>query len=289
MQPRALEARRRSSTSWRLPNAMFSFLCFRLHGPMASWGDIAVGERRPTVPHLSRSATLGLVAAALGLRREEADAWAEIDRCLGFASRTDAPGELLVDYHTAQGPDEKLLRAKAAAARKARSLWHRPATRREELAFRRHELSTLLSSRQYRVDAVWTAALYLRGAQTLPRWTLAQMADALKRPRFLPYLGRKSCPLDLPMEPQVLDAPDPVAAMARSVFRGDQLLADVLERGNGRMTVQWEGTWAGLEPAQTVRRRDRVLSRARWQFFEREEHQKAWRPEEGRGDVPEQD
>src|SRR5512141_3174232 len=131
---------------------MPSFLCFRLHGPLAAWGDIAVGGSRPSAPHASRSAVLGLVAAALGVRREDGDACAELDRAFGFASRTDAPGALLIDYHTAQGPEEKLLRREAREARKAQRPWHRPATRRAELAFPRWELATVLSSRQYRVD-----------------------------------------------------------------------------------------------------------------------------------------
>lgn len=266
---------------------MAAFLCFRLHGPLASWGDIAVGERRPSSPHLSRSAVLGLVAGALGIRRDDADAWGELDRMIGFASRTDAPGELLIDFHTAQGPDEKLLRAQAGVARKAGAPWHRPATRRAELAFRRHELSTLLSSRQYRVDAVWTSALWLCSERS--PWSLEQLADALQRPHFVPYLGRKCCPLDVPMEPQVVDAADPVEAMSRAAFHTDELLEAVLRNGSGKATVQWEGTWPGLEPAQTSRRRDRVLSRARWQFTEREEHQRAWSPGEGGRHVPEQD
>src|SRR6266540_4291496 len=266
---------------------MASFLCFRLHGPLGSWGDIAVGERRPSTPHASRSAVLGIVAAALGIRRDDGDALAELDRCFGFASRTDAPGELLIDFHTAQGPDEKLLRIGARAAKKAGIPWHRPETRRAELAFRRQELSTLLSSRQYRVDGLWTAALWLRSEVMPSRWSLSCLADALRAPRFVPYLGRKSCPLDVPMEPQTVEAPDPVGAMARAVFHTDDLLGPVLLRGQGRATVQWEGTWEGLEPDQTNRRRDRVSSRARWQFGEREEHQKAWSPEGGRH-VPEQ-
>jgi CRISPR system Cascade subunit CasD len=266
---------------------MPAFLCFRLHGPLASWGDIAVGERRPSSPHLSRSAALGLVAGALGVRRDDADVWGELDRSIGFASRTDAPGELLIDFHTAQGPDEKLLRAQANAARKAGVPWHRPATRRAELGFRRQELSTLLSSRQYRVDAVWTAALWLRAPAT---WSLEQLAEALRRPSFVPYLGRKSCPLDVPMEPQIIDSTDPVAAMARAAFLSDEVLQPTLRNGSSKATVQWEGAWPGLEPAQTSRRRDRVLSRARWQFGEREEHQRAWSsPLEGGRHVPEQD
>jgi len=267
---------------------MAAFLCFRLHGPLASWGDIAVAERRPSSPHPTRSAVLGIIAAALGIRRDDADGWAELDRCLGFASRTDNPGELLIDFHTAQGPDETLLRGKERAAKKAHEAWHRPATRRAELAFSRQELSTILSSRQYRVDAVWTAAVWLRAGSGASRWSLSELAAALRRPHFVPYLGRKSCPLDVPMEPQVIEAEDPVAAMDRAVFHTDDLLLAVLQRGAGRATVQWEGTWPGLMPDQTSRRRDRVLSRARWQFAEREEHQRSWSPPEGDRHVPEQ-
>lgn len=266
---------------------MAAFLCFRLHGPLASWGDIAVGERRPSTPHPSRSAVLGLVAGALGIRRDDADELAELDRVIGFASRTDAPGRLLIDFHTAQGPDEKLLRAQANAGRKAGVPWHRPATRRAEVAFSRHELSTLLSSRQYRMDAIWTAALWLRTGRA--RWSLEQLAEALRRPSFVPYLGRKSCPLDVPMEPQVIEAADPAVAMSRATFSTDDLLVPVLRVAAGTATVQWEGDWPGLAPAQTVRRRDRVLSRTRWQFTEREEHQCAWAPAEGDRHVPEQD
>lgn len=265
---------------------MTPFLCFRLHGPLASWGDIAVGERRPSAPHPSRSAVVGLVAAALRIRRDDADAQADLDRNLGFASRTDAPGELLIDFHTAQGPEETLLRADERAARKADHPWHRPATRRDELAFGRRALSTLLSSRQYRVDALWTVALWARSPSA--PWSLATLLEALRTPGFVPYLGRKSCPLDLPLEAQLIEAVDPVDAMARAVFQTEQIAAPVLERGRGKATVQWEDDWPGLVPAQTSRRRDRVLSRARWQFTERQEHQRAWSPEGGR-DVPEQD
>lgn len=266
---------------------MASFLCFRLHGPLASWGDIAVGERRPSLPHLSRSAVLGLVGGALGVRRDDAERWAELERAMGFASRTDAPGALLLDFHTAQGPEEKLLRANEREAKRAGHNWHRPATRRAELSYARQKLDTLLSWRQYRVDALWTCALWVRAGEVV-RWSLAEMAGALKEPHFAPYLGRKGCPLDLPMEPQVVEAENPVAALGGAAFHTDALLAAVTRGGHGRSTVQWEGDWAGLEAVQTVRRRDRVLSRVRWQFGEREEHQAPWNDEKGDDDVPQQ-
>jgi CRISPR system Cascade subunit CasD len=266
---------------------MATFLCFRLHGPLASWGDIAVGERRPSLPHLSRSAVLGLVGGALGIRRDDPERWSELERAVGFASRTDAPGALLVDFHTAQGPGETLLRKEERRAKKAGRAWHRPATRRAEVSYARQELDTLLSSRQYRVDALWTCALWVHPGEVV-RWSLAEMTAALKQPYFVPYLGRKCCPIDLPMEPQVVEAENPVAALAGATFSTDAMLSDLSRAGSGRATVQWEGNWPGLTPGQTLRRRDRVLSRVRWQFGEREEHQAPWSGEEGEGNVPQQ-
>jgi CRISPR system Cascade subunit CasD len=263
------------------------FLCFRLHGPLASWGDVAVGQRRPTSPHPSKSGVLGLLGAALGLRRDDAEGLRALEGALGFATRTDAAGELLVDFHTAQGPEERLLRKEAAAARKAGGGWHRPATRRAELSFRRAALDTLLSQRQYRVDALWTVAVWLNN-ESAARWSLQRLAEAVARPTFVPYLGRKSCPVDLPMEPQLVDAANPVDAMERASFKLDEMLDLVRRKEGPPITVQWEGDWPGLTPSQTVRRRDRATARARWQFTERTEHQSTWKAAEEGCDVPEQ-
>ncbi len=50
---------------------MSQYLVFQLHGPMASWGVDAPGEVRHSHELPSRSALLGLLLAALGIRREE--------------------------------------------------------------------------------------------------------------------------------------------------------------------------------------------------------------------------
>jgi CRISPR system Cascade subunit CasD len=231
---------------------------------------------------------LGLVGAALRLRRDDPDALTRLDSSLAFASRTDAPGHLLIDYHTAQGPEEKLLRIEERAARKAGSAWHRPATRRAELAYRRGDVATVLSQREYRVDALWTVALWLRDEATA-RWTLVDLCKALVQPGFVPYLGRKSCPVDLPLEPQIVGAEDPVTAMDRAVFKSDAVLTVLLGARHWRATVRWEGTWPALSPDQSSRRRDRVLSRARWHFTERLEHERSWSRPGGGEDVPDQD
>ena len=51
---------------------MTEVLCLTLRGPLASWGEIAVGRVRPSGDKPTRSALLGLLAGMLGIRRDEA-------------------------------------------------------------------------------------------------------------------------------------------------------------------------------------------------------------------------
>ncbi len=44
---------------------MDNYLVFQLYAPLAAWGGQAVGQERPSDDHPSRSALLGLLAAAL--------------------------------------------------------------------------------------------------------------------------------------------------------------------------------------------------------------------------------
>jgi CRISPR system Cascade subunit CasD len=51
---------------------MGQVLAYRLHGPTASWGTVEAGvERRPSTRDPGRGAVLGILAAALGFRRDE--------------------------------------------------------------------------------------------------------------------------------------------------------------------------------------------------------------------------
>ncbi len=81
---------------------MPEYLVFRLYGPMASWGGIAVGEYRPGEKSPTKSAILGLIGAALGIRRDDAVAQARLRDSYRMATIAHAPGTLLRDYHTTQ-------------------------------------------------------------------------------------------------------------------------------------------------------------------------------------------
>lgn len=260
---------------------MNEFLVFRLYGPLAAWGDVAVGEQRPTFLRPSKSAVLGLVSAALGIERGREEALDQVARGYGVGFCVDQPGELMVDYHTAQWPAGWTRKP----WRKVRE-WNakrRISTRRGELGERRDERATTQSWRGYVCDAsAWACIWCLED----PPHALEELASALRRPVFVPYLGRKACVLGLPMTPQVVSAPDPVAAFGLCEAGDDETRF----LGTLGMCVEpptrayyWEGDFAGLRALATDVRRDQPLSRGRWQFVERREHMLVWHREEAAG------
>ncbi len=239
---------------------MTELLLFQLYGPLASWGEPAVGEYRPSATHPGKSQITGLLAAALGVRRDEERHLAELARGYGLAVRIDTEGELLRDYHTTQVPP-----------RRRGQNFH---TRRDEMVS--DGLYTILSQRDYRVMAAWTCALWSREGAPHP---LEELRHALQRPRFTLYLGRKSCPPALPLNPRLVEA-DTI----KGAFDGypiDEMLAEHLVPRQEKRRYCWEeplapGLATGFEKTERlwrVPRNDLPGSRIRWQFASRDEHQ----------------
>ena len=171
---------------------MKDYLVFTLYGPLQAWGTIAVGEVRPVASHPTRSGVLGLLAAALGIRRDEEERLAALHESCGFAVRVDAPGERILDYHTVQMP----------RARKNRVFY----SRRDELGPMLdpdEDLNTILSSREYLADACFTACVWFDNEG---EFSLEDIAEHLNQPDYTLYLGRKSCPVAAPLSPSVVSA-----------------------------------------------------------------------------------
>jgi len=245
---------------------MSQFLLLTLYAPLASWGEIAVGETRGSWDRPSRSAVLGLVAAALGLDRSDQAAHDALDTGYGFAVRLDTPGTPLVDYHTAQTVAESVLK-------KAR-----PATRKAMLEAGDRE--TILSRRTYRVDALYTAALWANDAG---RWPLGILRDAIRRPAFVLYAGRRANPFGLPLGPEVIDARTLADAFRARPARTAGELLDLEPDYRRKGTREWgcevafdlpRGSTASVEPGfpemlRRETRRDSRPDRTRWQFAER--------------------
>jgi len=262
-----------------------NYLLFRLYGPMASWGEIAVGESRHSAIYPGKSALLGLMAAALGIRRDEEQRQAALAAGYRFAVKVLNAGHPLRDYHTAQAPDS------------VGKFVYR--TRRDELVVGKERLGTILSSREYRCDALVLVAVV---AENGAPYSLEEIRMALLKPRFHLYLGRKSCPVAAPLNPQVRDAvgfgdaldtyPYGALFVSKYLFKKAEkevvdgaAIADsslltgmswdderVFAYGNQPVRYYWEGDAGDLVSQQSLTRHDQPLSRARWQFTQRTEY-----------------
>jgi len=240
-----------------------AFVVFRLWGPMAAWGDIAVGERRGTWGRPSRSGILGLVAAALGIERTNAPAHDRLEAGLGFAVCVDRPGRPLRDYHTAQSPSSR-----------KNVRWP---TRRDELD-PENDLNTILSERSYLADLDAIILLWRRDGADVP--SLPDIAHRFAEPQFALFLGRKSCPLGLPLRPHVVEATTPLAALES--YRAATLPERAFPPRSGRDTDRSRTEfWLDEKDAhdfslgppflERTTRRDRVRDRPRWHFADRSE------------------
>lgn len=230
---------------------MSQYLIFQLHGPMASWGVDAPGEVRHSHELPSRSALLGLLAAALGIRRDEEERLNDFNQHYAFLLCASKEPRWARDYHTVQMPKE---------VRKARYFSRREELRDPEL------LSALISKRDYYTDAWWMVAL--EQTPDAP-YSLEQLQDALQHPVFPLYLGRKSHPLALPLAPLLLEGTASDVLNAAYHQYQEKFKALKIPLSALQPECWWEGEHHGLQANKVLRRRDRPMSRQRWTFGER--------------------
>lgn len=169
---------------------MAEFLTFHLTAALGSMGELAGHERRGSYSFPGCSALTGMLGAALGIRRD--GDFSELDALQMAVAIFDA-GSVLRDYHTIETVPR-------AAARGAQS---RPAALR--LAQAEQKTNTTITHRDYRVAPLYGVAIW--------NGDLPRLARALRQPEFTLYLGRKSCPLAAPVDPQIIAAESPEEAL----------------------------------------------------------------------------
>jgi CRISPR system Cascade subunit CasD len=160
----------------------------RLAGPLQSWGGrSAFTPQRHTAPFPTRSALIGMFAAAEGRHRSEDPSHYT---ALEFTVRIDRPGHPLVDYHTVGGGRPKHLTAATSGGD--------------------HKGDAVITRRHYLADAVFIVAV------TGPPADTTRIARALHHPHWNPYLGRRSC---IPDEPFLLrtNTTDPIGELLHHV------------------------------------------------------------------------
>jgi len=183
------------------------YLVMRLYAPLSSCGAVAIGEERPTSDHPTRGAILGMIGAALGIRRDDQKQLQALADSIAMASKTYSRGTILRDYHTIQ-----------TTATVKGQRFH---TRKQEL--QSAKLETILSSRDYREDGLWMVALWLKPHDDVEvtsndyEFDLKTLKRALECPKFTLYLGRKSCPLAVPLLPSIVTATSIKQALDTSI------------------------------------------------------------------------
>lgn len=218
---------------------MAEHLVFTLCATLAANGDLAGHERRGTLTWPGRSAILGLLAAARGIRRDDVAGQGGLQD-LRMAVAVHDPGAPLRDYHTVQT-------VPTAAVR-------RPDSRAEALRRAGLQVNTTLTQRDYRCGVLYTVAVW--GAP------MAAYVQALSRPVFTLYLGRKSCPLSAPPAPRLVQADSPEQALAQAQ------LPDF--RPSGPPLAIWSDLWT--PGARQEWRNDVALDRSLWHFTSRQVH-----------------
>ncbi|MFH7340622.1 type I-E CRISPR-associated protein Cas5/CasD [Streptomyces sp. KHY 26] len=149
-----------------------SGLLLRLAGPLQSWGErSAFTAVRDTAAFPTRSALIGMFAASEGIGREETARLKRYEK-VRLTVRVDRPGVLLPDYHTVGGGFPKARTAATSGGG--------------------NKGAAVITRRHYLADAVFIVAV------TAPDDLTEQLAQALRRPHWAPYLGRRSCPPDEP-------------------------------------------------------------------------------------------
>jgi CRISPR system Cascade subunit CasD len=166
---------------------MQSFLILKLAGVMQSWGNHTYEDYRPSLGFPSRSGLLGLLGACLGLRRDDKNSQLALAQSVCFAVRVDNqpfPLIKLTDFHT------------VCNARKVGG---------------KVSDYPVVSRREYLCDAAFTIAVGGTPGAPLP---LTELAQAVQRPVFTPFLGRRSCPLLRPLFEAIVEAADSLTALS---------------------------------------------------------------------------
>ncbi len=140
-------------------------LLLRLVGPMQSWGTTSRFTQRDTRNEPSKSGVIGLLAAALGIPRED---WTDLEPLtrLAMAVRHDQPGMSKKDYQTAAcASSDVIIRADGSLAKDG----------------------GVVSDRFYLADAA-----FLVGLESPDRSLLEKAHAAIRNPAWPLALGRKS-------------------------------------------------------------------------------------------------
>jgi len=206
-------------------------LRLRLEGPMVAFGAVAVDALRPVQDWPAGSFICGLLANALGWRREERERLNRLQGRIRYAALLKRPGKPLDDFQTAllNGRDFGWTTRGQPEKRKGGADTHK---------------NPHILRKGYRSDVSVAVAVSLHPSDEEP--SLKAVAKAVMAPARPLFLGRKSC--------------IPEAPIFGGVSDGDCLLSALKEEAGDSDPIcvtPWDGPMvAGLQIFHATDRRD---------------------------------
>ena len=160
---------------------------------MAAYGLQTFDIHRRVNHFPSRSAVLGLLGAASGIRRTQHDRLFRLSNALTIAVQVNKAGTKMTDYHTVthfRSPAGKV------------------------------QAGTKPTYREYWCDTEYSFAI------TGPEEDIHQLTERVKQPVFGLFQGRKSCPLLRPLYERLVSEANPATALQQRRQTG-QIFSDV--------------------------------------------------------------
>lgn len=203
-------------------------ILLKMAGPLQSWGTSSHFDERHTDPYPSKSAVIGMVAAALGYRRSEQEKIKRLNE-LHFAVREDQTGNIVKDFQTAHshkknGADDK----------------------------------AYLTPRYYLEDSVFIAALGSENSDLVE-----EIADALKHPYFQLFMGRRSCPVSEDFFMKIVEN-DVLTALSLEVLPWQAEKWYKKAHADDIKYIQIHGDADLFSSVKAIWRRDKVVSFCPW-------------------------
>jgi CRISPR system Cascade subunit CasD len=216
-------------------------LLLKLVGPMQSWGTISRFDHRDTGKEPSKSGVIGLLAAAMGIDREN---WEDLEPLtrLRMGARHDRPGIPKRDYQTAGcASTDTIIKADRSQAKDGGVVSQRDylADAAFLVALEGDDISLLEKADTALRDPVWPLALGRKSyVSSEPIWCDGGVREAglLETLKTHPWLGRLRRFEEAPTSLRIsLESQDGTGAL-----RMDQILSSFAERRFGSRFVRSE-------------------------------------------------
>lgn len=184
-------------------------ILLRLEGPLQSWGTRSRWDVRDTGTEPTKSGVIGLLGCALGYPLGD-PRLERLSASLLFGVRVEAPGRVIRDFQTVSG-------YLPTADGRFRHTGVKTATNLGKLEDNPDAIPAIIvSPRFYLEDSAFLAGVAAAPGSEMSHASLGEIREALRRPAWPLYLGRKAC---IPTRPILDETGGPYSGLEDALRR----------------------------------------------------------------------